>query len=633
MTQNKQAKDKKPKQTRAMLPDQSRRDAQSQNGVAAPAAAMGRATSPVGGFASPGDIQTLQQTIGNHSVQRLLPNQQEKGHFAFSAAHPLIRTKQRPPNGSIQRKKRKPVSESVGGEPGNMTFLEKPGSKGETVGLGEEGFGLAMLSGENKSGAGTLANMGNYQDAHLTAVSQPNFTKLDQQIKTRASQVEQALGDKKGRSIWGEPSPYFQDMYEGQRAAAEKHLNLITGHRSTEQGMVKQFNGWVPRANMMFVSLARLEGFQETLGVSDPEQMVTSLKESLTEAEGIAERTGVTNFNTPKGDASIQSAAENTTQKFSEMNTAWKGVKATLIKKRAAEIEAAGDEDKKRLKKINANIETWGKIGATVDVSLSLMSGGSAAMAGGSAAGVVSGEVAVVDTSKGLAKSFAKDSASAMGIPTSVGGLAKGIASLVYEAEIKQIESTLRQLKSRANAEKAVAEHLLTIKALEEFDNAVKAYKTASANEQKAVRQRQLDYLKLGEELDAAANADKEARQGGVAPGKGKERFATVLLLVSAIREVLTRASGATAGLGTTPDGMLDNLQNVEAERRKSIKRFGSVGGMSVEEATPLVSMYKQSKALFDNADLMQTTFQQVESQANQLMKTLNANAEGSGEY
>jgi hypothetical protein len=635
MTQNKQAKDKKPKQPRPMSSGQARRDTQSQNGVASPAAAMNRAMSPAGGLASPGDIQTLQQTVGNHSVQRLLPNQQDRGQFALSsAARPMAaRLRTRPQNGLVQRKKKKPVSESIGGDPGNMTFLEKPGSKGETVGLGEEGFSLAMLSGENKTGTGTLANLENYKDAHLTAVSQPDFTKLDKQIKTRASQVEQALGDKKGRTIWGEPSPYFQDMYESQRKAADDHLQLITGHRPAEQNMVKQFNGWVPRANMMFVSLARLEGFQDTLGVSNPEQMVSSLTESMKEAQSVAERTGVTNFTTPKGDASVKSAAEQTTLKFGEMKTAWLGVKATMVKKRAAEIEAAGDDDRKRLEKINQNIETWGKIGKTVDVSLSVMSGGSKAIAGGSAAGVVGGEVAVVDTSKDLAKSFAKDSASAMGIPTSVEGLAKGIASLVYESEIKQIESTLRQLKSRADAERAVAEHLKTAQALEEFDNAVKAYKKASADEAKAVRQRQLDYLKLGEELDAAANADREARKGGLAPGKGKERFATVLLLVSAIREVLTRANGATGGLGMTPGAMLNQLQNIEAERRMNIKRFGSVGGMSVAEAIPLVSMYKQSKAFFDNAALLQTTFQQVEAQANQLMTTLNANAEGSGEY
>ncbi|MFQ5401117.1 MAG: hypothetical protein ACE5E7_16155 [Anaerolineae bacterium] len=640
MTQNKLAKDNNQNQPRRKSQQSLRQESKHPNDSATSSMRANRVLSQSGRRPMPHEIQALQQTIGNHSVQRILDSHQDAGQSVFSPAemnlhHQGIRLhKTSGQNGTIQRKKKKPVSESIGGDQGNITFLEKPGGPtGETVGLGEEGFSLAMLSGENKSGAGTLANLGNYKNAHLTTVASPDFTKLDKQIKTRAKQMEQALGDKKGRTIWGEPSPFFQNMYEGQRQAAEQHLQVITGHRPMEQNRVKQYNSWVPRANAMFVSLARLESFQDTLGVSSPEQMVSSLAESLKEAQGIAERSGVTNFTTPKGDASVKSAAENTTLRFSEMKTAWLGVKATMVKKRAKEIEAAGDDDKKRLEQINKNIETWGKIGKTIDVSLAVMSGGSKAIAGGSAAGVVGGEVQVVDTSSDLAKSFAKDSASALGIPTSVEGLAKGIASLVYAEEIQQIESTLRQLKSMADAERTVAEHMLTAKALEEFGNAVKAYKKASADEQKVVRQRQLDYLKLGKELDAAAQADKEARASGTAPGKGKERFATVLLLVSAIREVLTRATGATSGLGMTPGVILSTLQNIEVERRESIERFGSVGGMSVAEATPLVSMYKQSKAFFDNAALLQNTFQQVEAQANQLMQVLNANAEGSGEY
>ena len=524
-------------------------------------------------------------------------------------------------NAYVSRLVKRPpgAAESVGGETGEVTFMPGPtGTEDETIAPGEKGFTAQMLK-EVPTRAGVAFSY--YKDAHLKPV-QPVFAPIDKKIRDAATKKQEA--DDRAKDFFNTPST--TKTWEERSKWHEERALKLAKNRSQEQMLCVDFSAGVPRANQMFVSLAKLESMQEILGVTSPASMTTAVVASLKEAEAIAEKVQVKgaagDLDVPAADAQVTSATKELTIAQKKMSTAWMGVQRTLVLDRAKSVEAEGDDERKRFKEIESNIATWKKLGGTIDVSMAVMGVGmTGATEGGGLIGAIEGKGAGEGIPKGLTEtSSAVEKAVGISIPTSAADVLETAAKIYYFSELETIRKTLETLQNEVNAHKAVAEELGTLQALKEFRDATDDFAKKAEDLQKRLIARQQAYLKFGKQLDEAATKDPAFR--GSAPGKGKERFATVMVVTSAVREVLAMAAGAKDGFG-----------RASAQMRDEILDMALVVGMADEEAAPLVSAHNQLKTFEGNVKTIETDLGPIEAAAGSMMTKLGAGHKIAGEY
>jgi len=558
----------------------------------------------------------IRRVSGNQYLQRLMVQTKQSEPDTG-----LLATQLQPsvsPPSTLQMRLAPSATKSVGGG-GTYTFVSRPaGAKGAVLGPGQSGFSMQLLKDVP---AAALKNLGSFAAATITPV-RPNLKQLDKQIKLRIKHQQDNEDKAAGKgSLWGAPSPYFEAWYKNRAADCAKHVGELLSQKLAEQEKCAGFNAWAPRANQTFVSAARLAGLQDLLGVRDPEAMVAAVTESLKEAQAVAERAQVARPGTldvPEADRKVTSSSAATTIAAREMRVAWLGFQQTLIKKEITSLEEAGEEDRKRLEEINKAIDTWANIGKTIDVSLAVIQGGKKLIAVGGAE---------------PAKELGKTIAGGVGIPTDVEGLAKGIAKLVYSKEIATIERKLNELNKAITAHSEAAEQLGVREKVARFKTAFDKFRNSCKDLQDRLVARQLAYLKLGEQLDAAARKDPRARKAGTAPGAGKERFATVMLVTSAIREVLAMGSGAKGGYDS-PGNIKNWLVELDATRKRKIMGSHRQSfGVPNSEAAPLISLYTQLATFHGNVDTLTKLFGPVEKQAAAMMKALSAGSEEAAAY
>ena len=319
------------------------------------------------------------------------------GRSEFPAQESLLRLQRNYGNryvGDVLRlaaKKAPDAAQSVGAEGGWATFL--PGTTGDensTLYAGEKGFTVQMLKFIPVQAGKTF---GYYKDAHLKTVI-PNLAPIDKKLR-EATTKQQEAKDKLDTTlptipsyyrIWGERLQYWETRAQG-----------LAANRAKEPMLCEDFNAGVPRANQVFLSLAKLEALQEVLGVNSPAAMSRAVVSSLKEAEAIAEKVQVKgsagDLDVPAADAQVTSATKELTIAQKKMSTAWIGVQRTLVLKRAAEVSAEGEDERKRLKEITDTITTIKRIGATIDVSMAVMGVGlTGATEGGGLIGAIEGK-------------------------------------------------------------------------------------------------------------------------------------------------------------------------------------------------------------------------------------------------
>ena len=134
-------------------------------------------------------------------------------------------------------------------------------------------------------------------------------------------------------------------------------------------------------------------------------------------------------------------------------------------------------------------------------------------------------------------------------IPTSASGILETAAKLYHYKELERIRFHLAVLNEHAAAHRKVAEKLGILKKLRDFDKAFKDFERSQMALLNALAARQEAYVTFGQQLDETAA--KSTSVPGEAPGRGKERFTTVMAVTALAREVLVMAAGAEEGLGT----------------------------------------------------------------------------------
>jgi hypothetical protein len=565
-----------------------------------------------------------EETVAAGATARMVALQRSSGNAAVT----------RMVQGAVlARRTKTDAGASVGASTSQATFL--PGAAGEendTLALGQQGFTLQMLKEVPKAAGKTF---GNYADAHLEpVVLSTKF--LDEDTLPRLAKEWREADDEKG-SFFNTPST--TKTWEKRAGDREAQMKQLVADKGAEQRMVQDFNAGVPRANQMFVSLAKLEAMQGILGVKDPEAMSAAVVKSLEEAQAIGERTqvkkGVTSLTPPKAAEQVSEAGKDLTQAQKEMSTAWMGVQQNLMMDHAAELKKKGQADEDRLKEINEVITFAKNVGATIDVSMAVMSGGATMVegAGGKAPtpsqmmDLMAEESPNLRDKSGLegAKKVGESVSKAMGIeiPTSASGLLETAAKIYYSFELEKIRQRLKELNAMVDAHKAAAEEIGLAKRVSDFKDAVDNFELKAGRLQKAILDRQMAYLALGEQLDAASRKDPKAAAG--APDSKHERFATVMAVTAAVREVLAMAEGAKAGFGV-------DVATRKLEVRQIILNR-SPWKWPEDEDKAIGKLLSQQQTFETNVQELQRVLGPIDAQAAKMMTARSAGDAGAGAY
>jgi hypothetical protein len=582
-------------------------------------------------------LNQWQKTYGNATVNRMVAKPQ-----GLDLLHP----------GIIQRRNRRNQSPTahVGGA-GTYTYLEGD-RPNQIVSPGDVGYARQMLT---QTGAAAAALRGNYTYAELTPV-EPNFTGLDRQIRQRAAEVD--YFERKGHGTWESfgSNPSTVAQYDAARDWCRMNMQALETNRSEEEEKITYFNNWVPRANSFLVSLTRLEAMQNMLGADNPATMASALITGLQDAQAVASRVlaafearnQAQALDIPPMDNTVIALQEDLTLKQNQLNTAWLGFQRDVLLERASAAYQEGAADRARLEKINQVKQFVRNVGTTIDLSMSVMRQAPkaidratatvqrtearinawrnrrAVMAGGDATHpepIPAGEEGSNIT---MAHEEGIDLSS-----LSVSGVLGTIADFAYDAEVREINSRLNQITERCNAISGTQEGLLIRQRVQAFQDSLNSYANTLRNLTLRMAERRDQYLRFGTMLDNFAWQDAESRRAGQGVGRNEERYATIFVVVSQIREILSIGSNARSGFNSPQQiqSWALGLQNIRTERgpRTDITSHR----IPDEEWSVLDNIYRQTSRFKSNSELLDSAFGGVERQASSLMAGLHPGAGG----
>jgi hypothetical protein len=545
-------------------------------------------------------VTGLQQTAGNAAVARML------------AAPPAV------------ARFRRDAAGAVGGHSADAAELDDPQHAGRKLKVGQQGYvRQALLELPQRAGKTLLQ----YAGSQLRPVD-ITFNELDKQLAESAAKQEKAESEKGG-------PPSAQRNYQRQIDTWQRSGEVLASQKIRQQQWTQRFNAGVPRANHMLISLARLDALQTTLGVTSPQKMAESVVYALDKARPLAERTQRAggDLDVPAADRSVSAAARQLSISQGKMQTAWLGVQNELTKDHIAAIKAKGQTDRDQLEKITRTIATCKQIGATIDLGMSVMGKVGPALEGTSTTPSKSqlGDLLDEDTpdvrdrsGAASAKETGKALTDALGleIPTSAGGLIEMGLKIYYSGELEDIRRRLRELDIAVDAYTKASGEILLQRTVGEYKDALKQFGEDSKVLQGALRARQLSYLTMGEQLDRASRSDPETR--GDAFGK-QERFATVMTLVGAVREVLAMADGAQAGFDMHSLQVGQWILQLDEERE--------MFSYTLEEDRAMGRLLSQLRMFESNVDGLREVLGPIDAKAGELMKATSAGAGEAAAY
>lgn len=587
----------------------------------------------------------INQSRGNQHLQRMLV--------------------QKPTNTSrvIQRRngRRSSGAQHVGGDPGSVTFLSRPGGGlGETLAPGEGGYSRQMLS-ETSAAADALA--GNYEEMLITNVS-PNFEGLDRQIQVRARE-EQHFREE-ASSFFNIPS--VTRTYNRAGDWCQNHMNTIENDRREEDTKLQAYNAWVPRANSFYTSLTRLDAMQDMLGVSDPRAMATALTDGLRQAQEVGQRAqlahdmgrGTETLDVPAVDTTIVGMSNETTQAAREMNTAYLGFQQNLLTQRIEATRQEGATDEARLQEINQIKQFARNVGQTIDISMAVVSGAPSAIATASTTVARAeaslnafrnrrqimagqrptrnptylttnerGEMIVRNVQTGMDRPAGggeqtPSPESSFSLPTSVSDLLGGLTDFIYASEVREINGRLEQIKSRIESSRYAQDMATITERIQRYQNSLNNFALKCTELQRRMAQRRQDYLEFGIQLDNFARQDQASRQAGQAPGQGEERFATIMTVVAQVRETLAVGQGITQGFDS-PRAFQNWALGIQDNRTQRPPRT-DITSLRIPdpEWAALDQVYGQVSRTNHNINQVNEIFTNVEAQARSLIATLH---------
>jgi hypothetical protein len=558
----------------------------------------------------------------------------------------------------------------VGGEPGSVTFLPGPGQS--TLAPGEAGYSRHMLA---ETADASAAKLGDYAEMRLTNVV-PNLTAVDKQIATRAAEKVTMLDDDHADNFFN--LGYMTDMYQEASGWCQKHADELAIDKASQSEKFAAFNAWVPRANGFYTSVTRLDAMQDMLGVNDPSTMATALTSGLQEAQTVGERAQLAHdagkaetLDIPVVDDTLADMSAQTTQAAREMNTAYLRFQQNLFSDEIAAIDSEGAADRTRMQEIQAVKAFVRNVGKTVDLSMAVVSGAPSVIANATqtvqrAGATVNamrnrrailkgqaprhnptyvtvndkGDMIVRNVQTGMDRPIEggeqteSPAGGGISLPASVSDILGSIADFAYSDEVEAINRRLETIKSRCDAVKAAAAFTETKERAQNFQDKLNAFALKCTALQRRMAQRRQAYLEFGVQLDNFARRDRASRAAGQAPKGGEERFATILTVVSQIREVLAIGEGAVGGFDS-PDAIERWGWGLNERRTKSPPNNElEYLKLPDSEWKPIEKMWGQVKTFKFNVGQLSKLFGPVENQAKTLIGALHQGAGGShGEY
>ena len=466
----------------------------------------------------------------------------------------------------------------------------------------------------------TLQQLKNFKISFLKHI-QPDLAKLDELKEIRKKDVlianKKITGELGPGIIWGSPWGWVKKLYEDQSEDCQKHVNELTSQREEEERLFASFNIWIPQANQFFVSLARLSALQILFGMTDSSEMIKKVKSGLKEAGNytfVAQKSGKGNLDVPEADRQVVSALRKFNNAASDFRTSLMGyqIENNINKLKSEKSEKSKKEDD--LTKINESIEIAGKIGKTVDFAIALMT--KAQKIG-----------AAKDSEEllGEGKNLATDTGKVVGFPTSVEELTKGIYQIAYAGKIEKISDELRILKSEINAKNLIVKKLELQILVNNYLDSANNFNAAGIDLDNRMIARQRAYLKFGEQIDVASRKISLSSKQGTAPIKGQEKFAKIMLLTSAIREVLALARFAKENY-KSPEQVKEMAMAFRAIRLRKVKggkQFSEKNAFSSAEIKAFESLYSQILQFHSQINLISKVLKPVEDTSSEIMQSI----------
>jgi hypothetical protein len=221
------------------------------------------------------------------------------------------------------------------------------------------------------------------------------------------------------------------------------------------------------------------------------------------------------------------------------------------------------------------------------------------------------------------------------------------IADFAYAGEIRELNKTLFAIEARCSAEDVASAFVDTVKRVQEYRNALNDYALKADHLQQRLAERRRQYLEFGEQLDNFARSDPRSQKAGEAPTPGDkqhpagERYANIMVLTSAVREVVGMGRAALAADNVGDEVAIRAWFEQIREHRNSVDfpRHGFIDKYEPSyirwpevEQQPIEQLYNQVHVFRQHATNMVTTLAPVDAAAENLIKALHPSG-GSGAY
>jgi hypothetical protein len=563
----------------------------------------------------------------------------------------------------------------VGGNGGNMTFLDD--GVGGVLGPGDAGFSRRLLAATGDASVGTFNRY--YADALHTNVV-PITTTIEAQKRIRAMEkqkfVDKAGPGTNGITDFNFTPPSVHRAYMSAADWCQTHMNDIDLSKREEEQRAQEYNAWVPRANGFYTSMARLEAMQEMLGVSDPNQMATALRQGLSDAAAVGARMQLTHdqgradaLPVPPVDNTVAQASQETTMAAREMNVAYLDFQTTIMRQERASTHAEGDTDRTRLGEIEQVKQTIRQIGGTIDLTMSVVSGAPAAISNavttvqraGASLGAARNRRAILRGERpvhnptyvtvneegqmvvrnmqtgtdwagevddaGRNVTTAAPAGAGISLPASVSDILGGIADFAYASEVRAINNRLAQISSRCDAINNSIELTEIKRKTEAFQVKLNAFAVKCNQMQQRINERRQQYLDFGIALDNFARTNQQSQKAGQGTEQNSERYATIMTLTAQIREALAIGNGAKAQMNHTEFRIWAQGLNTVRERhapRTDIQHLS----IPDNEWAALESIYGQLQRFSNNVDSVDGILGSIDTAA---QTTIGGLHQGSG--
>jgi hypothetical protein len=557
------------------------------------------------------------------------------------------------------------------GSKSQATFLSD--GVDDVVANGEAGFSRRMLMQTNAA-----ANERDWSELELRNVV-PATKMADWQIRQRAREQEeqkQKKDDNHGSTA---------ATYAAAEAFCLEHSTQISTDVADEKATFTAYNSWIPRANGFYSSLMRLRAQEKMLGVKDLDTLVQQLTKGLGDVSQVAARMQRSNdhghaytLQVPVVDGTLDAAARLATLSGAAMRPAYLQFQQELLAQDKAAVYHEGDQDRTRMLQIEDNKKFVRDAGTTIDLAMSAIEGAPANIATATNAmnrtGAVLGAAAnkrqimnglrqthnptyltidakgnqvVRNVQTGLDREMTTkpgdpylhtpipETAPPPGtgsVVPSVSDVAGKIVDFAYAGEVAKINFHLDQIKTRCDIIQSVSDASTTKIRIETFQNALNDFAAKCGDLQTRMQARRQQYLEFGVQLDNYARTDFGSQKAGLSPGRNEERYATIMTVVSTVREVVAMGRGAMNSFDS-PTKLKAWIQGIYDRRERTDDSRSDIQWMKMpgDELQRLVDMYNQVDHFENNAERETKRLDPVDAKAHEVLASFSQGAAGSG--